>query len=159
MFFNYFTFKTHKGLTQGKIFLFCQKYIIDNRGRKLYNVLMKKFNLHVSREQLFLIVYKTLYIVMIIASLCVLQLALNKGAEGYEYVSEEFLRPLCDDIMAYNFFLFGSSLVFIGFFWNLCKVLNQYSSMEWIFTAFLNNYLSTPFGKYFIFYTFILGKR
>ena len=77
---------------------------------------MKKFNLHISREQLFLLVYKTLYIAIIIASLCVLQLALNNGAEGYEYVSEEFLRPLCDDIMAYNFFLFGSSLVFIGFF-------------------------------------------
>jgi hypothetical protein len=77
---------------------------------------MRRFNLHISKEQFFLLVYKTLYIVIIIASLCVLQLGLNKGAEGYQYVSEEFLRPLCDDIMAYNFFLFGSSLVFIGFF-------------------------------------------
>ena len=110
---------------------------------------MRKLNLHISREQLFLLVYKTLYIAIIVASLCVLQLALNKGAEGYQYVSEEFLRPLCDDIMAYNFFLFGSSLVFIGFFWNLCKVSNQYSSREWIFTPFLNNYLSTPFWKIF----------
>ncbi len=72
--------------------------------------------LNLTKEQAFLLVYKTLYIVIIIASLLVLQLALNQGTEGYGYVNEEFLRPICDDIITYNFFLLGSSLVFIGFF-------------------------------------------
>jgi len=77
---------------------------------------MNELKLNLTKEQVFLLAYKTLYIVIIIASIIALRLALNMGAPGYEYVSEEFLRPICDDIITYNFFLFGSSLMFIGFF-------------------------------------------
>jgi len=56
---------------------------------------------------------KTLYMLTIIGALLILRLALLKDQVGYEYVNEEYLRPICDDIIVYNFLLTCSSLAFV----------------------------------------------
>lgn len=56
---------------------------------------------------------KVLYIISIIGALSLLQLALLRYEAGYGFVNEEFLRPICDDFLIYNFLLTCLSLAFI----------------------------------------------
>ncbi len=56
---------------------------------------------------------KTLYIITILGALSVLSLALLRNEAGYDYVTEEFLRPICDDFIVWNFLLTAFSLAFI----------------------------------------------
>ncbi|MBQ8393535.1 MAG: hypothetical protein IJX51_07175 [Clostridia bacterium] len=60
--------------------------------------------------------FKALYILLILASLFTLCLALCRGEVGYAYVTENHLRPLCDDILLGNLMLTGAFVLFSRFF-------------------------------------------
>ncbi len=56
---------------------------------------------------------KVMYILTIICALSLLRLALLRNEAGYGFVNEEYLRPICDDFLIYNFLLTCFSLMFI----------------------------------------------
>ncbi|MBQ9745145.1 MAG: hypothetical protein IJW19_08470 [Clostridia bacterium] len=60
--------------------------------------------------------FKALYILLILASLFALRLALCHGDVGYAYVTEGYLRPLCDDILLGNLMLSGAFALFSSLF-------------------------------------------
>ena len=59
---------------------------------------------------------KLFYIILIALSLYLLKLCIDNSASGNEYFSYSLIDKFCNDLIVLDFFITGSSLVFIGFF-------------------------------------------
>ena len=86
---------------------------------------------------------KLLYIVLIFLSLCLLKVAMSVKTGENEYFTYSLIDKFCNDLIVADFLLTGSGLMFIGFFWFLCKTTVGYSLFLWIFTPYLHNFLSS----------------
>ena len=59
---------------------------------------------------------KLLYIILIFLSLCLFSVALKVRVGENEYFTYSLIDKFCTDLMVADFFLTGSSLMFIGLF-------------------------------------------
>ena len=73
---------------------------------------------------------KLFYIILIALSLYLLKLCIDNSASGNEYFSYSLIDKFCNDLIVLDFFITGSSLVFIGFFWFLCKMSEIFCSFS-----------------------------
>lgn len=124
--------------------------MVDNKGAERYNYSMK--NYFFDKTKIFHLL-KAMYILIILCALSLLRLALLRNDAGYGFVNEEYLRPICDDILIYGFILTCLGVVFAEGCWLCAKwwirihCLYEYSPFLWI------NSCQPLFRKNFRFYT------